>query len=122
MLPTVNKALMQAIENGKLLELENKMLASQQCEDTDSDEENISLSPTSFWVLFTLTGSTSTIALLLYMFRKDDSNSGQRTLRRLMTAVVQLWGSPRRKLLRRVSDVAESPMTSPNTPTLPTHV
>ncbi|XP_054813212.1 glutamate receptor 2.8-like [Prosopis cineraria] len=72
---TVNKALIKAFENGKVLDLENKMLVSEQCENTNTDEDDTaSLGPNSFWALFTLTGTTSTIALLVYVFRKNHSN------------------------------------------------
>ncbi|KAA8523961.1 hypothetical protein F0562_010608 [Nyssa sinensis] len=52
MVSDINEALLKVIENGKLLELENNLTASDKCVDVESDHENISLSPSSFLVLF----------------------------------------------------------------------
>ncbi|KAK7335105.1 hypothetical protein VNO80_26876 [Phaseolus coccineus] len=54
-LPGVNKAILDLLETSKVRELENKMLASEECEDTELNGETASLSPNSFWVLFILT-------------------------------------------------------------------
>ena len=78
MVHSVNKALLQVSENGKLRDLEDTMLASEECKDTELDGKTTSLSPGSFWVLFILTAGTSTIALLAYIFPMINSWSGQK--------------------------------------------
>ena len=106
MLLYVNKALLQVFESGKLREMENRMLASEGCEEMEPNGEITSLSLNSFWALFILTGSTSTIALLVYIIRMTALNRGQRALWRLMMVKIQEWGAPRTKFSRRVNDVA----------------
>ncbi|PWA68112.1 Extracellular ligand-binding receptor [Artemisia annua] len=52
-----NKALMNVTESGKLKELEDTFLISEKCVDNESfPNEDESLSPRSFSVLFELTG------------------------------------------------------------------
>lgn len=101
------------------------MLASEQCEDKEpADGETASLSPNSFWVLFTLTMGTSTIALLVYLIRVNYASHEERTIWRLKILIIQQWDHAKRRMSRRVSDVsAESPMNSPNSPhAMPTQV
>ncbi|KAG4960756.1 hypothetical protein JHK87_037389 [Glycine soja] len=121
-LPSVNKALLDLFETGRVRELENKMLASEQCEDTELDGEAGSLSPNSFWVLFILTTGTSTIALLVYVFRRSYANHEERTIWRLPMMIIEQCGHAKRRISRKVSDVTESPMTSPTTHATPTQV
>ncbi|KAA8523959.1 hypothetical protein F0562_010610 [Nyssa sinensis] len=45
MVSDINEALLKVSENGKLLELEKRLTASEKCVDVESDHENISLSP-----------------------------------------------------------------------------
>ncbi|XP_052177245.1 glutamate receptor 2.1-like isoform X2 [Diospyros lotus] len=66
-LSDMNVALMQVIDSGRLRELENNAAESESCIDVDSNDQDVSLSPSSFWVLFMLTGGTSTIALVMYI-------------------------------------------------------
>ncbi|XP_062094428.1 glutamate receptor 2.7-like [Humulus lupulus] len=73
LLPSINKALLEVSEKGKLLELEKTMLESENCtcirkEYGNDDDEPPSLSLKSFWVLFVFTIATSTIALVIYIF------------------------------------------------------
>ena len=70
LLASINKALLQVSENGTLLKLEKIMLESEKCTDIETDNESgpPSLTLTSFWVLFTLTIGTSTIALVIYIY------------------------------------------------------
>ncbi|KAG4390136.1 hypothetical protein AAZX31_06G217800 [Glycine max] len=120
LLHSVNQALLNISENGTLRNLENNMLASEECEDiTDPNVETTSLSPASFMVLFILTGGTSTIVLLIYIFSVNHIYPGQRTMWSLMMAVIQSWRSQKRLFSRRVHNVAESPLNSSNISNLP---
>ena len=121
-LPGVNKALLDLFETGKLRELENRMLASEKCEESQPDGETASLSPNSFWALFTLTAGTSTIALLIYVIGMNYSNHEQKTICRLTMEMVQKLRHAKRRISRRVSDVAESSVNSPNTHAVPAQV
>ena len=61
-LASVNEALLKVCESGKLIDLEKSKLASEkfkEMEDGD-DETTPSLKPNSFFLLFTITGATST--------------------------------------------------------------
>lgn len=98
------------------------MLASEQCEDIELEGETPSLSPNSFWALFIFTTGTSTIALLVYLFRFNYANREERTIWKLTLKIVQQCGHAKRQMSRRVSDVIESPMTSPTTHAAPTQV
>ncbi|KAL2326769.1 hypothetical protein Fmac_020196 [Flemingia macrophylla] len=107
LLPSVNQALLNITENGTLRELENIMLAAEECEDKiDQDRETTSISPASFSVLFTLTGGTSTITLIIYIFPVNYLCSGQRTMWSLMMEVTKRWRSLKRLFSRRIHNVA----------------
>ncbi|XP_057963620.1 glutamate receptor 2.5-like [Malania oleifera] len=66
----MSQALLNFSESGKLRELEHNVTGSQECVNSTNscmDNENCSrLSPSSFWVLFVMTGGTSTLALVIY--------------------------------------------------------
>ncbi|KAI3716235.1 hypothetical protein L6452_23435 [Arctium lappa] len=67
-LSDANKALMNVSESGKLKELEDAFLISEKCVDDKSfPNEDESLSPRSFAILFELTAGTSTLALAMYI-------------------------------------------------------
>ncbi|KAJ0530625.1 putative periplasmic binding protein-like I [Helianthus annuus] len=67
-LSEANKALMKISEHGKLKELEDAYLVSEKCvDDESSPNEDDSLSPHSFSILFVLTAGTSTAALVIYI-------------------------------------------------------
>ncbi|KAJ9538518.1 hypothetical protein OSB04_031251 [Centaurea solstitialis] len=67
-LSDANKALMNVSESGKLKELEDAFLVSEKCLDDKSfPNEDESLSPRSFWILFELTFGASTLALAMYI-------------------------------------------------------
>ncbi|WVY99475.1 hypothetical protein V8G54_025545 [Vigna mungo] len=122
LIPDVNKALLHLVEIGKVSELENKMLASEECEDKKVNGETASLSPNSFWVLFILTAGTSTFSLLVYVFRMSYANSEEKTIWRLTTMIIQQCNQAKRRMSGKVSDVAESPTTSSTTHATPTQV
>ncbi|XP_027355312.1 glutamate receptor 2.8-like [Abrus precatorius] len=82
----VNQALLNISENGTLRDLENSMLASEECKDVDPGAETTSLSPGSF----------------------------MRTMWSLMTAVIKRWRSRKRLLSGRIHNVAENPLNSSN--------
>ncbi|XP_027927943.1 glutamate receptor 2.8-like [Vigna unguiculata] len=112
-IPDVNKALLDLVETGKVRELENKMLALEECEDTDVNGETASLSPNSFWVLFIFTAGTSTFSLLVYIFRTNYANSEEKTIWRLTAMIIQQCNQAKRRISRKVSDVAESVVAPP---------
>ncbi|KAF2287349.1 hypothetical protein GH714_039701 [Hevea brasiliensis] len=73
LLHEVTEALVKVTESGELQELEKAMIGSQKCvvnqeESSELEDETFSLSPSSFWMLFIITGGTSTLALLIYVF------------------------------------------------------
>lgn len=115
MLPSVNEALLKVCESGKIRELENSMLASEQCEDMDEEVEegSTSLSINSFWVLFTISGTSSTIALVFYLYCVYKSKCEQTNwIWRLLMAVMKYWRCEKSRFSRRVSDVPESGRSS----------
>lgn len=120
LLHSVNQALLKISETGTLRNLENNMLATQQCKDiTDPDVETTSLSPASFIVLFILTGGTSTTVLLIYIIFANYECPGQRTVWSLMMDVIKSWRSQKRLFSRRVHNVAENPLNSSNISNFP---
>ncbi|KAI7750408.1 hypothetical protein M8C21_013425 [Ambrosia artemisiifolia] len=67
-LSEANKALMNISERGKIKEYEDAYLISEKCvDDESSHDENGTLNLHSFWVLFVLTGGTSTVSLVIYI-------------------------------------------------------
>ncbi|KAL5738111.1 hypothetical protein ACOSP7_030872 [Xanthoceras sorbifolium] len=97
LIPDINNSLLNLSETGELRKLENKMLEREKCEEEDSDDqETSSISYTSYWVLFLLTGATSTVALM----KLEDSFS--EITWKLMFAVIK------RQVSRKVSDVENS--------------
>ncbi|XAR56500.1 hypothetical protein NMG60_11037017, partial [Bertholletia excelsa] len=64
LLSDVNVALLEVMDTGTLRRLEDESITTESCIDVESsDVDSLSLNPGSFWVLFMLTGGTSTIAL-----------------------------------------------------------
>ncbi|KAK3198793.1 hypothetical protein Dsin_022208 [Dipteronia sinensis] len=106
LIPEINKSLLNLSEGGKLRDLENKMLEKEKCDGDDGDdEEGSSISVTSYWVLFILTGGTSTVALVVYVVhccRKLEDSMSQTTWK-LMFSVIKYY-----RLSRKVSDVESS--------------
>ncbi|KAL8235413.1 hypothetical protein R6Q59_021513 [Mikania micrantha] len=83
-LSNANEALMDVAESGTLKQLEEQYLISEECVDEESSpDENGKLNLQSFWVLFLLTGGTSTIALIFYIsspaFLKDWKHAMRRS-------------------------------------------
>ncbi|KAL8110931.1 glutamate receptor 2.8-like [Apium graveolens] len=114
MLPDVNKAIMNITESGKLLELENEYINSEECLDADSapnDDGSIGLN--SFSVLFSISGGISTIALAIYVFnyflcpKPEDTNP-------VKANIIKQWLHLGRQLSARVVNV-ELPRNPPNT-------
>ncbi|KAK6934202.1 Ionotropic glutamate receptor [Dillenia turbinata] len=67
LVPDMTEAILKVAEQGKLAELEIGTIASETCVEVDSVDDRSSLSPNSFWGLFTITGGCSTIALISYI-------------------------------------------------------
>ncbi|KAJ8761417.1 hypothetical protein K2173_001548 [Erythroxylum novogranatense] len=65
-----SKAILKLSENGELKKLEDRWFAtSPECSNTKTKEQLESLSLHSFWGLYVISGGTSTICFLLFMFR-----------------------------------------------------
>ncbi|KAM1583129.1 hypothetical protein ACFX10_030778 [Malus domestica] len=116
LLPSVTEAMLKVTESGELRILENRMLASLKCVDAETDGaiDNPSLSPKSFWVVFILTGGTSTIALVVYSFRICKSMLEHKTNWKFILDVMKQWGSPNRRFSRRDSDMNEESHAYPS--------
>lgn len=117
MLTDIDEALLSIFESGALKDLENSLIASEQCVDIQADNDTASLSPHSFFVLFIFTGGTSTAALAIYYFRNkrlvDNSMAPYKGIWLLIMFVLMKWRNQRNRFSRKVSDV-ESPRDSPN--------
>ncbi|GMY31949.1 glutamate receptor 2.8-like [Fagus crenata] len=102
LLHDVTKALLNVSECGRLRELEESMIASEKCAKVESIEELSSLSPSTFCVLFILTGGTSTVALLVYVvcYKRFWHN----TMWGHMLAIVRTWWHWIKTFSRRISD------------------
>ncbi|CAN6690969.1 unnamed protein product [Malus baccata var. baccata] len=114
LLPSVTEAMLKVTERGDLRTLENNMLASLKCLDAETDGANPSLSPNSFWVLFVLTGGTSTIALVVYIFNIRKSILVYKINWKLILDVMKRWGNPNRRFSRRDSDINEESHAYPS--------
>ena len=97
---------MNVSESGKLKDLEDKYLISEKCVDEESSpDKDESLSIHSFWVLFVLTGGTSTVAFAFYViisireFRR--SNQDQIHLLKLISSFMKDW----KRHMRRSSSI-----------------
>lgn len=93
-LSEANKALMNVSESGKLKKLEDAYLISEKCvDDESSPNEDESLSPRSFWVLFALTAGTSTVSLVIYILMRirefKESNPELTNFFKLMLAFIK---------------------------------
>ena len=67
-----SKAILQLSEEGELTNLESKWLSqSNQCTNSSSSNDTQSLKLESFWVLFVISGVTSTICLLFSIIQSQ---------------------------------------------------
>ena len=105
LLPSIDEALLKVSENGTLLELENRLIKPGNCPDVE--DENHSLSPSSFGTLFIITTGTSTISLAIYIFSRANSMLGYTTTWRLMLAAMRFWVC-QRQITRRSSNAENS--------------
>ncbi|KAJ0700876.1 putative periplasmic binding protein-like I [Helianthus annuus] len=108
-LSEANGALMNVSESGKIKELEEKHLISEECVDEESSpDENGRLNLHSFWVLFVLTGGTSTVALVIYIvisFKEfKTSNQEDTSLSKRLSAFIKDW----QRRMRRSSSIVAS--------------
>ncbi|EOY13166.1 Glutamate receptor 2.7, putative [Theobroma cacao] len=122
LLHSVTEALLNLSETGKLRELENSMIAAQNCTEVGISEDINSLSLDSFWALFSLTGCISTLALIVYVSHcKWESNHSIFANWILMLSVIRSWANTQtNKLFSK--NVRKVPETSANTLQLWTHV
>ncbi|KAJ9671513.1 hypothetical protein PVL29_025289 [Vitis rotundifolia] len=112
-LPDISKAVLEVSENGELRELQNMLIGSQKCNSniTETSEDSSSLSPSSFWVLFLITGGVSTVCLVIFMARERltylyNYLLGHMAIWRLISAVMRSWRShPRDRFSGGISDV-----------------
>ncbi|KAL6975453.1 hypothetical protein U1Q18_024248 [Sarracenia purpurea var. burkii] len=115
MLPDIAEALLKVSETGELRALENKMLRSEKCveEESESDSESelgdASLGLNSFWILFLLSGGTSTVALGIYVIP---------SMGKLILGTLRQWGKQRRRRFSRRDSDGEIP-TNPSNPSPP---
>ncbi|XP_022848459.1 glutamate receptor 2.8-like [Olea europaea var. sylvestris] len=119
LLPDIDEALLNVRENGVLKDLEQSLIASEKCVDIQSDNETASLSPQNFFVLFIITGATSSTSLLIYYFRAKGRNENfmaqYKGIWITIMMVLNKLGYHRNRLSRKVSDVAdEIPENFPN--------
>ncbi|XP_059663989.1 glutamate receptor 2.8-like [Cornus florida] len=118
MLPDMDEALLNVSESGVLRELENSLTAAEKCVEVEWDNKNVSLSPSTFLVLFILTGSISTVALAIFVLRAKWETGKimfkHTTIRMLILAVKIQLGHQKSRFSRRVSDI-ECPRNPPNT-------
>lgn len=119
MVTDVNKALLEVFESGKLRELEDKMIGSERCVEVDSsNDDEISLSLNSFWILFALTGGITTGALTIYALNGLRWRATKFTQRisNVVTMVLKHWAHQRRRFSRKVSDaeIPEDPYVASN--------
>lgn len=109
MVNDVNKALLGVFESGKLRELEDKMIGSERCVEVDSsNDDEISLSLNSFWILFVLTGGTTTCALAIYTLNEVRTTKLTLQICNCVTMISKHWKHQAKRLSRKVSD-AEIP-------------
>ncbi|XP_031253196.1 glutamate receptor 2.7-like [Pistacia vera] len=107
LLPSVIEALLKVSESGKLRELETSMITAEKCIEVDLDDDISSLSPSSFWVLFVLTGATSTVALVIYAGHRRNWEFHQnllvnRSIRTLILTVLKYWGHSKQRFSVKV--------------------
>ncbi|KAF5197815.1 Glutamate receptor 2.2 [Thalictrum thalictroides] len=76
MIPDITQAVLEVEESGKLQDLENALLKSSNCSDSDSDSNPYSLGFNSFWGLFLITFGTTTIAFVLHLLQCPKSSKG----------------------------------------------
>ncbi|KAL2523539.1 Glutamate receptor 2.7 [Abeliophyllum distichum] len=118
LLPDIDKALLNVLETGVVKNLEDDLIASQKCIDIDSVNEFVRLCPQSFFGLFIITGSTSTVALGIYYFcsksETENSMPEPKGIWMLIIMVLKILRYQRKRFVRKVSD-AESPRNSANT-------
>ncbi|KAA8523958.1 hypothetical protein F0562_010611 [Nyssa sinensis] len=119
MLPDMNEALLNITEKGVLRELENSLTASEKCVDVEADNENVSLSPSSFWVLFTFSTATSTAALVIYIvsekWRIHSFLLELRCIWMLISVAMIHWWLQKRRFSRRVGDAGSPSPVIPQT-------
>ena len=110
-LPDISKAVLEVAEKGELDDLENNLIGSQKCDsNAETSKDSSSLSPSSFWVLFLITGGVSTVCLVIFMARERltylyNYSLGHMAIWRLISAVMRSWRShPRERISRGISD------------------
>ncbi|KAL6953214.1 hypothetical protein U1Q18_045147 [Sarracenia purpurea var. burkii] len=115
MLPDIAEALLKVSETGELRALENKMLRSEKCVESESESDSeselgdASLGLNSFWILFLLSGGTSTVALGIYVIP---------SMGKLILGTLRQWGKQRRRRFSRRDSDGEIP-TNPSNPSPP---
>lgn len=98
----IDEALMKVFEGGVLKELEDTLTASEKCVDNETDNSEISIGPSSFYVLFAWSVGTSTAALVLYaIYTKCRMD-------RVVSKALKHWRKKKRIFSRKVS-YAENP-------------
>lgn len=107
---------MNITESGKLLELEQKYINSEECVDADTiSDVEASIGLNSFSILFMLTGCTSTIALVMFVIQHFLNSDSEHT--NIFKAFIKRWRRYRRQTSARVINV-ESPRIPRDAPYL----
>lgn len=105
MVSDIDEALIKVFEGGVLKELEDTLTASEKCVDTETDDnssEILSISPSSFYVLFAWSVATSTAALAFYAIHTNCS------IDMVVKKAMKHWGKKKRIFSKQISH-AENP-------------
>ncbi|CAI9292777.1 unnamed protein product [Lactuca saligna] len=77
----VSGAILSLLEEGRIIDMENQWLdTSQNCSSSDSGVESERLSLDNFWGIFVISGATSTLSLLLFLYRLLHNKIEQRII------------------------------------------
>lgn len=109
-LPDISEAILEMSEKGELNKLEDKLIGSQKCDsdaEISSTEDSSSLSTSSFWVLFLITGGVSTVCLVFFIAKERLTNLlGHMAIWGLISSVMRSWRSNRRdRFSRKIRDI-----------------
>lgn len=103
----LDKALLEATECGKLRELEDRMIGEERCVEADSsNDDEVSLSLDSFWILFLFTVGTTTCSLAIYTLDGLwKAKTSQVVNGSILTALIKYWKHQRSRFSRKLSDL-----------------
>lgn len=86
------------------------MIGEERCVEADSsDDDEVSLSLNSFWILFLFTGGTTTCSLAIYTLdglRKAKTSQVENSS--IVTALSKYWKHQRSRFSRKINDAENS--------------